>query len=456
MSIALYATEPLPLDAIATALMHEGIDVRIIAAESIRNPSAFDSDIGKGVLIVPKHGAGDPTARFRRLLSGDRPLILCIPRAETEGYETLLRVGASEVITPRSWAPEHIAERILGQLIVAREIEPINCGELFGGTSVMRDMYGEMEVIAPLDDPLLITGETGTGKELVAKEIHRLSERPDKYQPINCGALTTELTASELFGHNRGAFTGAVDARQGMFAEAGRGTVFLDEIGELDLKAQAFLLRVLEEKKVRRVGANRAEDVPARVLLATNRNLDAEGEAGRFRQDLFERIRGFTIELKPLRERRADIPLLAHHFLAEFNHEKHKDVRVPPGALDCLFNYDWPGNVRELRSAIRQAAAFAETNGSLNAWRLLQSTRRPRSAKSNSTSKYNFGFDPEVDTWKAFSARAQKIYFQAVLAVTGGNRKEARRLSGLGNSQFYENLKAIANDETESEENLVT
>jgi DNA-binding NtrC family response regulator len=452
MSIVLYATEQLSLDAIAAILHGEGISVRTMDVEAIRDMPPFGSEIRKGVLIVRKHGAGDPTARFRRLLSSNQPLILCAPRPETDGHEMLTQIGATEIITPRSWSPEHVAERILAQLILAEEVKPFCCGDLFGGTRVMRDLYSEMKVIASLRDPILITGETGTGKELVAQEIHRLSKRPDKYQPINCGELTTELTGSEFFGHERGSFSGATDARQGLFAEAGRGTLFLDEIGELDLKAQAFLLRVLEEKKVRRVGSNRAESVPARVVLATNRDLELECREGRFRQDLFERIRGFTIEIKPLRQRRADIPLLSDRFLTQFNKEEEKNVRIPSGALDCLFSYEWPGNVRELQAAIRKAAAFADADSFMSAWRLRESTRRTVTGGKFSTAKYNCPFDPAVDTWKKFSTRAQKIYFQAALESAGGNRKEARRLTGLGNSQFYENLKAISTDEVEDEE----
>jgi len=446
MSIALHATESLSIESIAAALAAEGVDVRAIDAEGIRSINVFGPEISKGVLIVPKHGAGAQTAWFRRLLGDDRDLILCAVQPETEGYEKLRSVGATTIITPRSWSPQHVAERILGQLILDGDVTPSVYGSLFGATKLMRSVYEEISVIAPLDYPVLITGETGTGKELVAREIHNLSKRPDKYIEVNCGALNKDLAGSELFGHAKGAYTGADQPRQGLLVEAGRGTVFLDEIGELNLETQVFLLRVLEEKKVRRVGSNQSEPMHARVILATNRDLEFESDEGRFRQDLFERIRGFSIELAPLRQRHADIPLLVQKFLSEFNEKEERQVSIAPGTLDCLFNYHWPGNVRELRSAIRNAAVFADANGCMSALRLMQATQRRRSTRGRGSSeiKHQLGFDPRVDTWKKFWERAHVAYFQAVLEVAGGNKKEAQRLSGLGSSQFYENLKTLS------------
>ena len=461
MTIALYATESLSLESIAATLCGEGLDVRAIDAEEVRNIDLLGPEITKGVLIVPKHGAGAQTDWFRRLLGNDRKLIVCSVQTENEGYEKLKRVGATTIITPRSWSPPHVAERILGQLILDGDITPTSLGGLYGATQVMRGAYREISVMAPLSDPVLITGESGTGKELFAREIHNLSERPEKFLAVNCGMLRKDLIRSELFGHTKGAFTGADQTRQGLLLEAGHGTVFLDEIGELDSDAQASLLRVIEEKKVTRLGSNQPEPMHARIVLATNRDLEFESEAEKFRKDLFERIRGFTIELTPLRHRRADIPLLAEVFLNEFNTSEKRQVSIAPGTLDCLFAYHWPGNVRELRSAIRNAAAFAEANGFMSGLRLMQATQRRRSARaegrgsSGASGKHYLRFDPRVYTWKKFSERALVGYFEALLAATGGNKKEAQRLSGLKTSQFYENLKTLAKlkeDEDSDEE----
>ena len=448
MTIALYATESLALESIAAALAAEDLDVHAITADEIRNINIFGPEITKGVLIVPKHGAGAETAWFRSLLGDERRLILCAVQPETEGHEKLRSVGATTIITPRSWAPEHVAERILGQLIFDGDVTPSACGSIYGATKVMRNAYQEMSVIAPHSYPVLITGETRTGKELFAREIHNLSKRPDKYIEINCGALSKELAGSELFGHAKGAYTGADQPRQGLLLEAGRGTVFLDEIGDLDQEAQVFLLRVLEEKKVRRLGSNQSEPLQARVVLATHRDLEVQCEKGKFREDLFERIRGFTIELPALRYRRADIPLLVQEFVGEFNRKENRQVSIAPGTLDCLFKYHWRGNVRELRSVIQNAAVFADANGSISALRLMQVIQQRRSTKvagrASSGAKHNLNFDPRVETWKKFYERAHVAYFQSVLEVAGGNKKEAQRLSGLGSSQFYENLKTLS------------
>lgn len=452
MTIALFARETSLLKSVASVLRGERIDVRSINLDDTGSLELVGTEIDKGVLVVTRHGAGEPTAEVRRLLGGERRLILCAPQMDAQGYQVLKKLGTNEIIeneiiTPRSWQPEHVAERILAQLILDGDIAPSACGKLRGASRVMRDLYRDMSVVAPLSDPVLILGETGTGKELVAGEIHNLSVRPDKLLPVNCGELSLELAGSDLFGHKRGSFTGATEARQGLLAEAGRGTIFLDEIGELDVKAQAILLRVLEERKVRRVGSNQTEDVPARIVLATNRDLEFECEEGRFRRDLFERIRGFALELCPLRERREDIPLLAQHFLSEFSRETGRDLKLAGGALDGLFDYEWPGNVRELRAAVRRAAAFANPDGFVTEWQLSPATRRGRKRAGLNgppeNAKHFVTFDPAVDTWKDFLSRAQTAYFRALLDDTGNNKTEATRRSGLSSSQFYEKIKSI-------------
>lgn len=447
MTIALFGSDSVPLDGVAALLRAEGLEACCFALSDAMRLRAVDVAIQTGVLIFPKHGAGEATENISRL-SGTNSLILCTPQPDNDDRQLLMELGAAEIITPRSWDVEHIAERVLAQLIVDGVVQPNGSGDLRGATLVMRELYRELAIIAPLPDPALILGETGTGKELVAREIHRLSARREKFVAVNCGELSVELVGSDLFGHKKGSFTGATEARKGLLAEAGSGTVFLDEIGELDLKAQAILLRVIEEKKIRRVGSNEAEKVEARLLLATNRDLETECDAGRFRQDLFERIRGFTIEMKPLRERRADIPLLAQHFVAEFNRELEKNLRIPGGALDCLFEYGWQGNVRELRAAMRKAAAFGDS-GTISVFHLMESTARARRSKRvvASAPSENTGpavaFDPNTDTWKEFIRRAQAVYFRSLLKATGGNKERAVSLSGLSRSQFYEKLKEI-------------
>jgi DNA-binding NtrC family response regulator len=453
MTIALFAIDSAPLEGIVSTLVDEGLDVRAIDLNSLRGLQSLGPEISKGVLIISKHGAGEPTEWISRLITSERRLILCAPKPDSEGYQLLKEMGATEIITPRTADPAHISERILAQLIVDGDVEEFTCGSLFGATRVMRDLYRRMTAFAELADPVLILGETGTGKELVAKEIHKLSNRPDTFLSINCGELSRELAGSELFGHKRGSFTGATEARRGLVAEAGGGTIFLDEIGDLELKTQAFLMRVLEEKKLRRLGSNQREDAPARVVLATNRDLEAECEQGRFRYDLFERIRGLTLELTPLRERRADIPLLVHHFLTEFNQEVKRCVQMPDGALDCLFAYEWIGNVRELRSAVRNAAAQVDSSSFINIDHLIQATRRTHKRRTLSqtpapeNAKHYVSFDPEVDNWEDFLKRAEIAYFQAMWIATNGNKKEASRRSNLSLSHIYDKFNKLKSNE---------
>lgn len=243
-----------------------------------------------------------------------------------------------------------------------------NLGELIGRSIKMRKIFAVLEKIAPTLTTVIVQGETGTGKEVVARTIHRLSSRAkNPFVVFDCGAIPKDLIESELFGHEKGSFTGAVGARQGLFEFANSGTLFLDEIGELSMDLQPKLLRVLEQREIRRVGSNRPIRVDARLIAATNRDLQQEVRAGRFREDLFYRLSVVTVTLPPLRERPEDIPLLVRHFLAKsaFNQGPDDQPRVKGvsiDALDLLMSYKWPGNVRELLHVIERAVAFADAD----------------------------------------------------------------------------------------------
>ncbi len=252
--------------------------------------------------------------------------------------------------------------------------------------------------------------------------------------------MTPELLESELFGHERGAFTGAMERRRGLLVEAGRGTVFLDEIGDLTLSAQAKLLRTLEESKVRPVGSNVWSSIEARLIFATHRDLGKACLEKSFRQDLYERLRGFTINVPPLRERRADLPLLVQHFVDEYNHDYPGTRTVPPGVVDTLFRYSWPGNVRELRMAVRQAAAYTGNDrGSISALHLLDVAQRA----PMDTHPHTFSFDPASESWAAVQDRLRVKYFRAIVAQAGGHKEAAARIAGVSRSQFYEIWKQI-------------
>jgi transcriptional regulator with GAF, ATPase, and Fis domain len=241
-------------------------------------------------------------------------------------------------------------------------------GEMIGGNAKMREIYAILEKIAPTDTTVIIEGETGTGKEVVARTVHQESRRRDgPFMVFDCGAVPENLIESELFGHEKGAFTGALNTRQGVFELAHGGTVFLDELGELQLDLQPKLLRVLEQREIKRVGGHKPIKVDVRVVAATNRDLEEEVRAGRFREDLFYRLSVVRLILPPLRKRKEDIPLLIRHFLkgGHFNRQRdgsRKVSGVSRDALERIMTYDWPGNVRELANVVERAVSFADTD----------------------------------------------------------------------------------------------
>jgi DNA-binding NtrC family response regulator len=241
-------------------------------------------------------------------------------------------------------------------------------GGLIGRNQKMRETYAVLEKIAPTDATVVIEGETGTGKEVVARTLHQSSARRDgPFIVFDCSAIAENLIESELFGHEKGAFTGAINARAGVFELAHGGTVFLDELGELALDLQPKLLRVLEQREVKRVGGSKPQKVDVRVIAATNRDLQKEVREGRFREDLYYRLSVVRVTLPALRERKEDIPLLVRHFLKEghFNRTRsgeRKVTQVSREAMDRLHEYDWPGNVRELHNVIERAVSFADTD----------------------------------------------------------------------------------------------
>jgi transcriptional regulator with GAF, ATPase, and Fis domain len=231
---------------------------------------------------------------------------------------------------------------------------------VIGASPAMREIFATLEKVSPSDLTVLITGDTGTGKELVARGMHNASPRRSKpFVVLDCGAIPRDLIESTLFGHERGSFTGAIGQHRGCFEQAGGGTIFLDEIGELDIGLQPKLLRVLEQREIKRVGGDRTIKVDVRVLAATNRDLRAMVNAGTFREDLFFRLSVIAVELPPLRERREDIAALAQHFLREVATRRGIPLSLGPDALAVLTQHAWPGNVRELRNIVERAGSLA-------------------------------------------------------------------------------------------------
>jgi transcriptional regulator with GAF, ATPase, and Fis domain len=234
--------------------------------------------------------------------------------------------------------------------------------EIVGASNALTTVLSRVSKVASSDSTVLITGETGTGKELVARAIHKRSRRQTRaFVAVNCAAIPRELMASELFGHEKGAFTGALQRRPGRFELADGGTLFLDEVGELPMDTQAALLRVLQERAFERVGGRRALSVDVRIIAATNRNLAAAVSAGTFREELFYRLNVFPVEVPPLRERRADIPALVTYFVDRYARKGGKTFRrVNQRTLDCLQSYRWPGNVRELQNVVERSVIVCD------------------------------------------------------------------------------------------------
>jgi transcriptional regulator with GAF, ATPase, and Fis domain len=237
------------------------------------------------------------------------------------------------------------------------------CDEIVGSSGALQKVLSRVSKVAPTDATVLVTGETGTGKELVARAIHRQSRRSSRgFVSVNCAAIPRDLIASELFGHERGSFTGALQRRLGRFELAEGGTIFLDEVGELTAGTQIALLRVLQEHEFERVGGTRSIQTNVRVIAATNRNLPAAIAAGTFRSDLFYRLNVFPIDMPPLRERREDIPVLVEYFVGHCARKVRKNVQgITKESLDLLRSYPWPGNIRELQNVIERSVIMCET-----------------------------------------------------------------------------------------------
>jgi transcriptional regulator with GAF, ATPase, and Fis domain len=254
-----------------------------------------------------------------------------------------------------SWSGEvHSASRFNGKVIGAS-------GEIIGQSAALRQILEQMEIVAPTEATVLILGETGTGKELIAQELHRRSRRKDKpLVRVNCASMPKELYESEFFGHARGAFSGALKDRAGRFEAAAGGTLFLDEVGEVPLELQSKLLRVLQEKCYERLGEDRTRRADVRIVAATNRDLKKEVALGRFREDLYYRLNVFPMKVATLKERKEDIPLLATHFVELLVKELGcPRPRLTKAGIDVLQSYDWPGNIRELRNVIERAVILA-------------------------------------------------------------------------------------------------
>ena len=308
---------------------------------------------------------------------------------------------------------------------LTERLEQIRFGEIIGSSKAMTDVFGKVEKVAATDISVLITGETGTGKELIAREIHHRSTRRDgPFITINCGAIPENLLESELFGHVKGAFTGAVVNKQGKFQAASGGTLFLDEIGEMPLPLQVKILRALQEKVVVRVGDTRPETVDIRILAATNRNLEAEIKSSNFREDLYYRLNVVNIHLPPLRERGEDGSVIARYLLSRYSREFDANVKgFSPNAAVAIRKYNWPGNIREMENLIKKAVVLSEGN-LIGPEDLGLST----------------GALPTILPLADAKERFQRQYINEILTLNNGNRTKTARDPGVDPRTIFRHL----------------
>jgi two-component system response regulator AtoC len=325
-------------------------------------------------------------------------------------------------------------------MLLRREVEKkYSFDNIIGKSAKMQDVFRRIEKIADYKSTVLVSGESGTGKELVAKAIHYSGLRRDHpFIAVNCGAIPGELLESELFGHVKGAFTGAVAAKKGLFAEADKGTIFLDEIGDLPLNLQVKLLRVLQEGEIRRVGDTRTIEVDVRVIAATAKDLMEEVKKGNFREDLYYRLNVVPFYLPSLRERREDIPLLVWHFLRKYSTETGKEINdIAPEAMSALVAYEWKGNVRELENIIERAVVMSEGD-------TITTEYLPEGLVKNASDLVLKIPEPRISiktTVKEIVEMAEKELITRALAKTSNNRTRAAELLEISHRALMYKLK---------------
>jgi DNA-binding NtrC family response regulator len=438
--------EPLLAVSMADALRSEGWNVDV-AADGRKALSLFEQHLHEVVVTDLVMPVMDGIELLRRIksLQGETTVILITAHGSVEKAVEAMRQGAGDFIT-KPFSIAHLLMRLESVCSVRRLREEnvqllqhlegrYSFSNIIGKSKAMQEVFSIIREVADSDVSVLIQGESGTGKELVASAIHFNSRRRNKpYIRVSCASLPESLVESELFGYEKGAFTGASQRRIGRFEAASGGTLFLDEIGDLPLSVQVKLLRVLQERQVERLGSNRSIDVDVRIVSASLRPLAEEITERSFREDLFFRINTVALHLPPLRERREDIPLLAKSFLRDFSQERGKDVEdFTDEALEALDAHDWPGNVRELGNVVERAVVFCRgprIGAEHLPVELREATGRPAPSPQ------------EAVPLRRAVERAEIEAIRAALAATGGQRQDAAELLGISRKTLWEKIKA--------------
>lgn len=439
--------EPLLRISIRNALQKEGwvVDVAEDGAEGMVLFERYLHEFVLTDLVMPKMDGMEVLRRVKSIHPATTVVIITAHGTVEKAVEAMREGAVDFIAKPFSMAQLFVRlsnicsfRRLREQNVRLQEQleKRYSFSNIIGRSKAMQEVFELIQVVAESDSSVLVQGESGTGKELVASAIHYNSPRRARpYIRVSCASLPESLIESELFGYERGAFTGASERRLGRFEAANGGTLFLDEIGELPLSFQVKLLRVLQERQIERLGSNRPIDVDVRIVSASLRPLEEEIAEGGFRQDLFFRINTVTIHLPPLRDRREDIPLLAQAFLREFAEERGKDVEgFSDDVMEVFDAYDWPGNVRELRNVVERALLFC---------------RGPQVSIEDLPTNFHHlegsgTVRPAGGVVKLHEAvaRAEIAAIRDALAVTGGRRSRAAELLGVSRKTLWEKMKA--------------
>jgi two-component system response regulator GlrR len=417
------------------------LSCEVLARESRDTAKVLGEDeLDFSILFLGKKSLGKAEAvlRLARATAPECPLIVAMDEAAPEETLGLLELGAADFIFPPFSANNVLPRLWRLQRPISQEREMVlelkqrvGLKQLIGESAVLFREINKIPLVARCDASVLITGETGTGKEMFARAIHALSRRSDKpLNALNCGAIPVDLIENELFGHEAGAFTGANGSATGLLRETEGGTLFLDEIDSLPLLAQVKLLRFLQEKEFRPLGSSKVSRVDARIIAASNSNIQEALKKGRFRQDLYYRLNVVALSLPPLRERREDIPLLARHFLNHYATALDGPAReFSPGAMQKLMLYDWPGNVRELENVIERSVILS-----------AHPCLRPEDVDLP-----NVLMEAEGETFRSLKDKTiknfERAYIQNLLLSHGGNITKAALAAGKHRRAFWEMMR---------------
>ena len=431
---------PANLKALRVRLEAEGYDVVEAAdgAAALELASSAEPDLVLLDIVMPGMDGYEVCRRLKAQLGDDFiPVIMVTAKTEPAAIAEGLSAGADDYVA-KPFEPVEFSARVQAMLRIRRMYQENTylkkqiadqhrSDKLIGKSQAMQKLLGVLPKIIDSDVNVLLTGESGTGKEALAQTIHHDGpRRKERFVALNCGALSAGVLESELFGHKKGAFTNAFEDRQGLFEMADGGTLFLDEVSETSQEMQVKLLRALQEREIVRVGESDPRKIDVRIIAATNRDLEAEVKAGRFREDLYYRLCVFPIVLPPLRERRDDIPLLADHFLSQ---SAKRGNGFEPGAMDALSRYDWPGNVRELANEIERALVLA-TEGEPIGLDMLSEKLRPTTRSWRREGKL-----------KDIVAEVEKDLIESALELCGGNKSRMAEHLGINRHTLLQKMR---------------